>query len=130
MQDNSFLTYTMYGIMQGLWDFHPTSLYFIPGIIFVFHIFFFKNGLITEPWMMQFKTDNEPWMRDFKTDNDQLKEKISTLEKDTTNLMDQTQSMVEGEETLSERIHAVECIKQNLLNSYDRLMDRVSVHRG
>lgn len=48
MQDNSFLTNTMYGIMQGLCDFHPTSLYFIPGISFVFHIFSFKNGLITE----------------------------------------------------------------------------------
>ena len=49
-------------------------------------------------------------MRHFKTDNDQLKGKVITLEKDTTNLMDQTQSVMEGEETLSERIHAVESI--------------------
>ena len=37
--------------------------------------------------------------------------------------------MIEGAETLSERICAVECINQNLLNSYDRLMDRLSLHK-
>ena len=37
---------------------------------------------------------------------------------------------MEGEETLSEKIHTVECIKQNLLNSYDRLMVKVPVHEG
>ena len=47
-----------------------------------------------------------------------------------TNLTDKTQSITEGAETLSERIHAVECINQNPLNSYDRLTDMVSLKRG
>ena len=36
---NSFFTYTMDGIMQGLCDLPPTSLYLIVEISFVFHIF-------------------------------------------------------------------------------------------
>ena len=55
-------------------------------------------------------------IQSLQTDNDQLKGKISTLEKDTTNLMNKTQSMTEGAEILSERICTIECINQNLLN--------------
>ena len=47
-----------------------------------------------------------------------------------TNLMDKTQSMMEGTETLSERIHALECINKNMLNSNDRLTHRVSLQKG
>lgn len=35
---NNFFTYTMDGIMQGLYKFPPTSIYFTLGISFVFHI--------------------------------------------------------------------------------------------
>ena len=63
------------------------------------------------------------------TDNDQLKGKIRTLKKDLTNLMNKTQSMTEGAETLSEIIHAIERINRDLLNSYCRLMDRVSLRK-
>ena len=66
-------------------------------------------------------------MQSLQTDNGQLKGKFSTLEKDTAKLMTKTQSMTESIETLSERICAVECINQNQLNSYDRLMDRMSL---
>ena len=52
-------------------------------------------------------------------DNDQLKEKFSTLEKDTTNLTNRTQSMTEGPETLSERILTVEWINQTLSKGYE-----------
>ena len=69
-------------------------------------------------------------IQSLQTDNNQIKGKISTLEKDTTNLMNKTQSMTEGAETLSERIHAVEYNNQNLLNSYNRLADRVSFREG
>ena len=64
-------------------------------------------------------------IQSLQTDNDQLKGKFSILEKDTTNLTNKTQSMTEGAETVSERIHAVKCINQNLLNSCYRLVDRV-----
>ena len=64
------------------------------------------------------------------TDNDQLKGKIRTLKKVLTNLMNKTQSMTEGAETLTERIHIVECIIiRDLLNRYDILMDRVSLRK-
>ena len=69
-------------------------------------------------------------IRSLQTDNNQVKGKISTLEKDTNNLMNKTQSMMEGAETLSERIHAVEYNNQNLLNSYNILADKVSFQEG
>lgn len=43
------------------------------------------------------------------TDNDQVKEKISTLEKDMTNLTDKIQSMMKRAKTLSKRICAAKC---------------------
>ena len=51
---NSFFTYTMDGIMQGLCDLPSTSLYLILEISFAFHIFSLKNGLIIEPRMRHF----------------------------------------------------------------------------
>ena len=69
-------------------------------------------------------------IQSLQTDNDQLKGKISTLEKDMTNLTDKTQSVMKDAETLFERICAVECINQNLLNSNNRLTDRVSLQEG
>ena len=38
--------------------------------------------------------------------------------------------MTEGAETLSERIHTVECINQTLLKGFDRLTDRMSFQEG
>ena len=38
--------------------------------------------------------------------------------------------MPKGTEKLSERIHTVEFDNQNLLKSYDRLADRVSLQEG
>ena len=38
--------------------------------------------------------------------------------------------MTEGAKTLSKRNHAVECINQNLINGYDRLMDKMSLQEG
>ena len=38
--------------------------------------------------------------------------------------------MIEGAETLSERIHTIECINQTLLKGYDRLTDRMSLQEG
>ena len=64
------------------------------------------------------------------TNNEQLVEKINTIEKDNINLTDKIQSMLKGAETLSERICAVEFNNQNLLKSYDRLMDKVSLQEG
>ena len=49
-------------------------------------------------------------IQSLQTDNYQLKGKFSTLEKDTANLTNKTQSMTEGAETLSEIICTVECI--------------------
>ena len=69
-------------------------------------------------------------IQSLQTDNDQLKGKFSTLEKDTTNLTNKTQSMTEGAETLSERIRIVECINQTLSKGYDRLADRMSFQEG
>ena len=89
--------------MQGLYDFPPTSLYLILGISFVLHIFSLKT------WFDN-RAKNEALLemiQSLQTDNDQLKGKFSTLEKDTTNLTNKTQSMTEGAETLSERIYTV-----------------------
>ena len=83
-------------------------------------------------------------IQSLQTDNDQLKGKFSTLEKDTTNLTNKTQSMTEGAETLSERICTVECINQPQRNpvlkkkcinqmlskGYDRLTDRMSLQES
>ena len=44
--------------------------------------------------------------------------------------MNETQSTTEGTETLSERICAVKYINQSLLNSYERLMNKVSPQKG
>ena len=38
--------------------------------------------------------------------------------------------MTEGAETLSDRIHTVECINRTLLNGYDRLTERISLQKG
>ena len=38
--------------------------------------------------------------------------------------------MTEGAETLSERIHTVECINWTLSKSYDRLTDRMFLQEG
>ena len=64
------------------------------------------------------------------TDIDQLKGKFNTLEKDTTNLTNKTQSMTQGAEAFSERICTVECINQTLSNGYDRMTDRMSLYEG
>ena len=45
-------------------------------------------------------------------------------------MTDKIQSMSKGTEKLSERIHTVEFDNQNLLKSYDRLADRVSLQDG
>ena len=64
------------------------------------------------------------------TNNDQLKRKFSTLEKDTTNLTNKTQSITGDTETLSKRICTVECINWNLSKGYDRLTNRISLQEG
>ena len=66
-------------------------------------------------------------IQSLQTDNDQLKGKFSILEKDTTNLTNKTQSMTEGAEALSERIHIVVCINQILSKGYGRLTGRLSL---
>ena len=45
-------------------------------------------------------------------------------------MTDKIESMSKGTEKLSERIHTVEFDNQNLLKSYDRLADRVSLQEG
>ena len=40
---NSLFTYTMYDVMQGLYDFPPISLYLNLGTSFVLHIFSLKT---------------------------------------------------------------------------------------
>ena len=45
-------------------------------------------------------------------------------------MTDKIQSMSKGTEKLSEIVHTVEFYNQNLLKSYDRLADRVSLQEG
>ena len=45
-------------------------------------------------------------------------------------MTNKTQSMIEGAETLSERIHPVECINRSLSDGYNRLTDRMSLQKG
>ena len=69
---NSLFTYTMYDVMQGLYDFPPTSLYLILGISFVLHIFSLKT------WFDN-RAKNEALLemiQSLQTDNDQLKGQI------------------------------------------------------
>ena len=69
-------------------------------------------------------------IQSLQTNNEQLVGKISTLERDTINLMDRIQSVLEGAETLSERICAAEFNNRNLLNSHDKLTEKVSLQEG
>ena len=45
-------------------------------------------------------------------------------------MTNKTQSMTEGAETLSERIHTVEYNNRTLSKDYDRLTDRMSLQEG
>ena len=45
-------------------------------------------------------------------------------------MTNKTQSMTEGAEALSERIHTVQCINWTLSKGYDRLIDRMSPQKG
>ena len=69
-------------------------------------------------------------VQSLQTGSNRLKGKFNTLEEDTTNLTNKTQSMTEGAETLSGRNCTVECINQTLLKGCDRLTDKMSLKVG
>ena len=105
----------MDGILQGLCDFPSTSLYLILEVSFVFHI------ISSRKWFDN-RAKNEvllEMIQSFQSNNGQLVEKINTTERYSINLTE-----------LSEIICAVEFNKWNLLESYDRLTDKVSLQEG
>lgn len=89
-------------VLQDLHDFPPTPLYLILGISFVLHILslkiWFDNSAKNEALLEMVKS--------LQTDTTFLKEKITTTKKDNV-------------ETLSERIHTLECINWTLSKDYD-----------
>ncbi|XP_049979759.1 uncharacterized protein [Alexandromys fortis] len=109
------LTYTMYDVMQGLYDFPPIPFYLILGISFVLHIFFLKtwfdnrakNEALLE--MVQF----------LQTDSDLLKGKLKTLEKDEKNLADKTKS----NEVLLEKVQSLQT-DSNLLKGKLKTLEK------
>ena len=68
-------------------------------------------------------------IQSLQTNNEQLVVKINTMERHSISLTEKS-SMLKGAETLSERIHAADFNNQNLLKSYDKLTDKLSLQEG
>ena len=122
-------------ILQGLYDYCDTSFYWILGLNIFLHTIslriWFDNRAKNEALLEMTQSLQKSQLTGLIPSKiKSYLKKINTIEKGNINLTDKIESMSKGTEKLSERIHTVEFDNQNLLKSYDKLADRLSLQDG